>query len=282
MDRNLVFCALALSACGALGWLFGALPARAVSDPSGQKMERRCWRRLWLPLIPSALALALLIGWALQEPGRTDEIVRPLALWTSLPVALVWLRAFWRAWQALRGAERETAAVAVGLWRPRVIISDDFRRAIDERAVAAAEAHEQAHVRHRDPLRVFLAQIATDLQWPARAARDRWQAWATALELARDEEARYAGVRGADLASAIVGAARWRRATAAPRAAAFLTGEENALLRRVHRLLGPLAPPPARARQIWWLAGIALLGLAAGIGIACGDAVVRALPIVRS
>jgi BlaR1 peptidase M56 len=292
MDRNLAFCALALSACGLMTWCFGALgPGRRPVNVSvsGRQMERDGWWRLWLPLGPAALALALLVGWAWQEPARTDEILGPLALLTSLPVALIWARAAWRAFRAARlaggVADRTDAAVAVGLWRPRVIVGAAFRASIDRPALEAAVAHERAHVRHRDPLRLWLAQLATDLQWPAPAAGRRFAAWAAALELARDEEARQHGVRGEDLASAILGAMRLRRAGRTVGATAALTGQEGALLLRVRRLLAPLPLFPsgagARRRDLWLaLAAVAVLAAGAGLGLTHGDAVVRALPIV--
>ena len=289
MNRDVAFCALALSVCGLLTWCFGALPLRAPLDSSGVRMERARWWRLWLPLCPAALALALLAGWAWQEPARTDEILSPLALLTSLPVALVWTRAAWRAWRALgaahRVADRTDAAVAVGLWRPRVIVGAAFRQTIDDRALEAAVAHERAHVRHRDPLRLWLAQIATDLQWPARAASRRLSTWAAALELARDDEAREEGVRGEDLASAIMSALRLRRARVRPGAAACLTGQEGTLLLRLRRLLAPLPASstgaPGRGLGLA-LALAALLLAGATLGLTHGDAVVRALPIVGS
>ncbi|HVR61676.1 MAG TPA: M56 family metallopeptidase [Polyangia bacterium] len=291
MNRDVAFCALALSVCGLLTWCFGALPLRAPVDASGLQMERARWWRLWLPLCPAALALALLAGWAWQEPARTDEIVRPLALLTSVSVALVWARAAWRAWRALgaahRLAARTDAAVAVGLLRPRVVVGAAFRATIDDRALEAAVAHERAHVRHRDPLRLWLAQIATDLQWPAGAAGQRLGAWATALELARDEEARQQGVRGEDLASAIMSALRLRcgRGGSGSGAAACLTGQEGALLVRLRRLLAPLPAPPSGAPERARGLGLALLLAAllvagATVGLTHGDAVVRALPIV--
>jgi hypothetical protein len=285
MDRDLAFCALALTVCGALSLLVGTLRFSTLHDPSGQELERRTWRQLWLPLVPAALSLVLLIGWALQEPQRTDEIVKPLALMTSLPVAIIWLRAAWRAITALRRSDHDLTAMAVGLFRPRIVISEALRRAIDGPALDAALAHEQAHVRHHDPLRVWLAQIATDLQWPARAAGGRMDDWTSALELARDEEARRGGVRGDDLASAIVGAARLQRAAVrGPCAAASLTGQESTLLTRIRRLLRPLAPMPAPARvqRLWLLVVATALGAGGIIGMAYGDAFVRALPIVAS
>ena len=81
------------------------------------------------------------------------------------------------------------SAATVALLRPRVVVCETFGAQLDEHALAAALAHEQAHARHRDPLRIWLAQIVTDLQWPLSGARARFEQWLFALELARDEEA---------------------------------------------------------------------------------------------
>jgi hypothetical protein len=287
MNRELVLGAQIFSVCGALTVAAGL--ARLVAPDgrarSGQNMERTTWHHLWLPLLPAASLLALLLGWALQEPGQTDEPVRPLVLVVALPVALIWGRAIWRALRALRTPPTALVAAAIGLLRPRVVISDRLRGAVDERALRAAEAHERAHVRHHDPLRIWLAQLATDAQWPGRAAAERFERWTAALELARDEEARSDGVPGEDLASVVVSAARLggQGGAGAFGAAALLTGAERALALRVDRLLAPLLPQTTSRRgRLWLVAAVVALGAAAWLGLTDGDLVVRALPIIRT
>src|SRR5262249_36567356 len=142
---------------------------------------------------------------------------------------------------------RETPPIAtVGLVRPRVVVAEDLCDALDPAALTAALAHECVHVRHRDPLRIWLAQIATDLQWPSPSARRRFERWLASLQLARDEEARVGGASGDDLAAAVVAVARmpWHPLGAA---IAGLTGAETSLASRVHRLLAPL--PHDRGRR---------------------------------
>ena len=80
-----------------------------------------------------------------------------------------------------------------------------------------------------------------------------------ALELARDEEARAAGVEGADLADAILATARFNRLSLP---AAALTGEAAALKDRIDRLLAPLKDTPrlqARTRGALPTAALSLL-----------------------
>jgi hypothetical protein len=291
MNRDLVLATLALGSCGATTWLAGWLfrgstrssaRAGAGGERAGQELERLSWRRLWSPLLPAALALALLIGWGLQEPGETDELLRPLAALAIAPFALIWLRAAWRAAWALRRPGRAPVAATAGVLRPRVLLDERLRRDLDDGQLAAVLAHEQAHVRHRDPLRIWLAQVATDLQWPNPGARGRLRDWLTALELARDEEARQAGVAGADLAAAIVAVARFD-GHGNGRALAHLTGAEHELVERVRRLLAPLSATAGAGRRALFASALvvaATLLLALLAGFRFGDSLIRALPII--
>jgi Zn-dependent protease with chaperone function len=283
MNRDLVLATAILALCGSAIWLGGWLPLRfsGRADDSGRASERRTWLALWLPLAPAAIGLAALAGWALQEPHLSDEILRPLTPLLVAPLGWVWLRALWRAGRALARPRVPPLAATLGLLRPRIAIDPRLTRDLDGAAGAAVLAHERAHCLHRDPLRIWLGQIATDLQWPSPRAAARFAAWRQALELARDEEARAEGVEGEDLAAALVGAARLAQGRA-PTLAAPLIDVEQALVLRVGRLLAPLRAPATRH---WWFGlafagSLALLGASAIFGLAHGDLLVRALPIV--
>ena len=237
MSRNLVFAALVLGLCGSAIWVAGWVGGLASSadgprGESGRAAERRSWRRVWSPLVPATVALAALCGWTIQEPRLTDELLRPGALLGLIPLALIWLRAAFRAARALVPPRVAPVAATVGLLRPRVVVDTGLRRCLERLPLDAALAHERAHARHRDPLRLWLAQIATDLQWPNSLAQRRFDDWAETLELARDEEVRAGGVRGEDLAAALVAAVRLAREGVAA-AAARLTGPERALCERI-------------------------------------------------
>jgi beta-lactamase regulating signal transducer with metallopeptidase domain len=129
--------------------------------------------------------------------------------------------------------------------------------------------HEQAHLRRRDPLRIWLAQIVTDLQWPSPRARTRLDTWREWLELACDEAARLDGIDGADLAAALVVAAQQTVASATAMAGMHRSGEN--LARRIARLLveptAELAPSrskPLVAAVLGSIVAALLLGVYGG------------------
>jgi BlaR1 peptidase M56 len=282
MNRDLVLGTLVLAFCGLAIWATGWITGRQSSPPtveSGRTAERHTWRRLWAPLLPAAVMLAALVGWAIQEPSSTDELLRPFAWAFVFPVALIWLRMIIRAALALRAPRILPVAATLGILHPRVVVRSALRRRLDRASFDAAVAHEQAHVRHRDPLRIWLAQIVTDLQWPSAAAAQRFKDWMIALELARDEEARARGVTGEDLAEALIAAVRMARE---PMAAfgAHLTGPERSLAERIHRLLSPLREGPLVRSQLVWFPLLAAMVAAVAFGVARGDLLVRALPLI--
>lgn len=278
MDREFVFTVLMLVLVGSTLLLSAAPPDAA--DPAGdaEERERRCWRRIWAPLIPATVMLAALLGWLVLEPDPAERLPRLLMV-AALPFSAIWARAVWRATAALLTGPSDVAAVTLGMARPRVLISPRFARAVDERALDAACAHEDAHACHRDPLRLWAAQLASDLQWPLPAARARLDRWRRAVELVRDDEARRSGVEGADLAAAILAAVRVQAADARPAAclcdAAFLK-------ERITRLLAPLEPRgAAMAASVRRLRPMSALlvawGLATLLGAQFGESIVRAL-----
>jgi beta-lactamase regulating signal transducer with metallopeptidase domain len=157
------------------------------------------------------------------------------------------------------------------------VFSPRLAKKLDDRQIEAALEHERAHARHWDPLRIWLAQLITDLQWPWPQACERMQRWLIALELARDEEARAAGIEGTDLAEAIIASARFCQ-NANLSAQATLTGRAAALKERIARLLDPPCADsaPAHVRSpLFALLPTSMLALA--VGLIFGERMVRAL-----
>lgn len=278
MDPELVLMVLALAWCTPLLLATSGVLGRLRREHAGMNQESACWWRIWAPVVPAAAAFTLLLGWALQEPEASDEVLHPVVLLWILPGLVIWARALVRAIRALWVRPVEVPAMTVGLLRPRVVIHPGLAEALSPAALRAVREHEEAHARARDPLRIWLAQLATDLQWPFPAAARRLHAWRDALELARDEDARRRGVDGTDLATALIVAARWSAGLPwGPVAAAV--GAGSVLRLRISRLLAPL-PVSSSPDTVGWralaVAGV-LLGCAVA-GVLWGDVLITDLP----
>jgi len=291
MERETLLTILLLLLGGLAAQPLAPWPHRARSDQVPQLAERRAWLQLWLPIVPALVVAAGLCGWALQEsdPVR-DRFDHGMVVTACLPFGVIALRAALRAAWALVREPAELPICTAGLLRPRAVFSPFLARTLEECQIRAAWEHEQAHVRHRDPLRIWLAQIATDLQWPWPWARKRFHTWLEALEYARDDEARSRGVSGVDLAAAILVTARQSSSTRQPygarRAAAgdaTLLGDARLLQARIARLLAP--SPDAGARRARprlgdpRAAGVlaAMLAIACTLGAVYGEWILHAL-----
>jgi hypothetical protein len=248
--------------------LIGAwLSTRSRAKP-GFELERAAWLRLWWPLTPALIVAAWLCGWALSQPDPVPARVGPLLFIVCAPFVLIGIRAVLRAGWSLLSSPDEFGIATVGLIRPHIVFSPELARLLDERAVQAALAHERAHVRHLDPLRIWIAQFVTDLQWPWASAQRRFEMWLAALEHARDDEARAEGIEGADLAAALVASVRFHRNVTGG-AYASLIGDRSALEERVARLLKPVASAP-RDRMPTTLQVASFLSLALIAALALG------------
>jgi hypothetical protein len=266
-----VFASLIFQGLLPLGLLLArAAAAGDAASSSGAELERVAARALWLPLLPVALGVSAVVGWVIVEPPVAERLPVFVML-LATPALLVAVRAFARAVKALFPPPVETAAT-LGLVAPRVVVAPAFVCSLDDRVRHAVIAHELAHARHRDPLRLWIAHFVADLQWPAPSARTRLERWREALELARDEEAR-AHVQGADLAAGVLSAVRVGCSNSFTVAGVVAPAP---LRRRIERLLAPLpSPEPVRARpwsQLWF---IAALVLALQSGMRWGEAVVQ-------
>lgn len=274
MDREVVLGFLIASGLATLLPLVAVWTQRPAPSECAWRWERRCWRRLWFPFLPPAVFLAVLLGWAAREPENAEPVPVHLAV-LAVPSLAVALRALARLLVASRRTQSPLAGT-LGLMRPRTVLDERLVRLLDPAELAAVLEHERAHRKHRDPLRILTARLATDLQWPLRTATDRFQCWLAALETARDEEARLRGIDGADLASAILVVTRLGH-LGALNGAAGLANEAD-LSQRLRRLLNPLShdshPLPSPLR---YLTLIPALLTALAIGVFHGETIVRSL-----
>lgn len=277
MDPEVILVLLLLLTAAPAAVLVGcSMRAEVVLRPSAREMERSCWNRIWNPLLPALAVACVMVGWAIAEPVPADETVTWLAFLAASPFALVWCRALSRAaWWTWR-RPHEPLAATVGLLRPTILLSPVLRAGLDRDALEAVRKHEEAHAVHRDPMRIWLAQLATDLQWPSPAAVGRLRTWRRALEMARDEEVRQAGTNGLALAAGILDVVRIMKGAAGP--VAPLIDDERSLRERIERLIAPPVEDHqftrSARRWTWVLAGLATALVA---GIEFGDPVVAAL-----
>ena len=284
MERESLLTVLMILLGGAALQVIGAwLSTRSRMTP-GFERERAAWWRMWWPLTPALLVAAWLCGWALSQPDPVPDRVGPLVFIVCAPFVLIVMRAIVRAgWSLLVGPEQFGVAT-VGLIRPQIVFAPELARLLDDRAIQAALAHERAHVRHRDPMRIWIAQFVTDLQWPWTSAQKRFERWLAALERARDDEARAEGIEGADLAAALVASVRFHRdkANTAGHAGvcARLDGDRSVLEERVARLLQPLGGEPKDSApttlQVAFLLSLALV-TAVVLGVVYGERFVGTL-----
>ena len=278
MDRELVLAGLVIATVGLTLLVAGLWSPSVKALMSARQWERASWRALWSPLVPAVVMVSVLVGWALVEPAESDELLPSSVLIVSAVFIGLWLRATLRACVALR-ANVPRVAGTVGLWRTRIVLSEDLVAALDADALAAVKAHEAAHMRHRDPLRIWLAQLITDLQWPRPAAQRRFDRWRHVLELARDEEARLSGIDGADLAAGILLAARLHTSCAS---GASLIDSQIGLQERIDRLLAPVPTEDDLATRSSSLAlfPVSLIGVCSGVrfGETLVQLIVKSLP----
>ena len=276
MDRELLLLALLCLVPGplAIGVGFLRFPLQRTSSISASRLEGRTWRALWYPLLPAILSFAAILGWVSREPANA-EALPALVILAGVPSAMLLLRVILFAAQTARYKATNKATGTVGILRPRILIADDLRNILDARAFLAVIAHERAHSRHRDPLRLWLSRIVTELQGRSAAAVARYDEWRHVVELARDEEARRSGISGDDLAAAVLEAAKLA-AVPSPSLVSLLSS--NRLQERIDALLRPLSPLdplPAWRSSLRSIAVTMLLVGCAAAGSAWGELLVR-------
>ncbi|HEY7374661.1 MAG TPA: M48 family metalloprotease [Polyangia bacterium] len=259
MSRDAVVFCILIALATATMWC-SSLLARRDDGRDVTAAEPLVWARLWRPLIAPLYVLAAIFGWAVMDPDDCERVGISVGFLAAAGVILV-LRAAIRAHRAAWSRDTVLAGT-VGILRPSIRVSPEVSSRLDEPALRALLAHEEAHARHRDPVRQLCAQVVTDLQWPFPGARRRLLAWRQALEIARDDEALETGVDGPDLAHAIVTCARLARGRdrgGVDPAVARAMGVGEALTNRVRRLLSRPLPAPRPQRRS------ATFGLAAGL-----------------
>jgi hypothetical protein len=245
-----------------------------------------------LPAIGSASLLfgIILPAFFVFEPRATTERVGPaLLVFVATAAAFIasglsrviasWreTRRFERAWKAagvesaypgvpVRAYRVRSAlplAALVGVFRPRLFVSDSLLDALSAGERQAVLDHEAGHLRSRDNLKRTLMRFAPDGLAISSAGREIEAAWAIAAEEDADDHA--AGpdrVHSLDLGSALLKASRLAPIPSGV-ASSFCDGAPIA--QRVERLLGD--PPdrrgPLMTRSARWACVLTVLVAAA-------------------
>lgn len=155
---------------------------------------------------------------------------------------------------------------ATGLLRRRILLSASLSEVLSPGELRSALAHEEAHLRRRDPLVGGLLAVA-GLLVPPFLARLLLDTWRLAAEEACDAEAAYRVGDGGLVAEALLKFARLRL-RAARMAGQMSAFGELALERRVRLLLDDKAGASASA----WALGVGGLVGAAGLFLALDHA----------
>jgi hypothetical protein len=243
---------------------------------------------LALRLLPVAGALLFVLTVVLpaflsHEPYQDREMVGPWVLLLAALAVLTLGHGFGRGWRAWRGARALLRACGpakrcvvenghrvqvvdiaqpligvIGGWRPQLVTAERVICACSPGEFHQVIAHEAAHLRARDNLKLLLLLACPDaLAWtPLGAAlAERWR---TEAEFAADQRASGDDpLQRVELASALVKVARLSGAGAAARNALTMAVALDDVEGRVRQLLSPAGIPAARMTRT--LASLALL-----------------------
>lgn len=148
---------------------------------------------------------------------------------------------------------------ATGVVHRRILVSAGLEAALSPETLAAALAHEEAHLRRRDPL-VGLLLSAAGLFAPPPFARLALDGFRRAAEEACDAEAVRAVGDGATVAEALVQVAALQRRAPAALGGAAAFGQ-LALERRVRLLLEAPSPASGASHALWLSTALVVLAL---------------------
>jgi beta-lactamase regulating signal transducer with metallopeptidase domain len=191
------------------------------------------------PLVLACLAAFGLVlpAFLIFEPRSTGEIMNGRLLGLALAggaIGMVMLARAVRAWRATARIERQWRAVShelrvegcqapvhrvdgdfpfvivAGLLRPRIFIGRSIMGTLSADELSAALAHENAHVESFDNFKQLLLKITRPPSWLGRFSINE-TTWASASEVAADEQTLTSGISALDLSAALIKVGRFRR-----------------------------------------------------------------------
>jgi len=223
---------------------------------------------LSLRLLPAALAAFTVAAICVPSFVRFEQRDEPeevgmLCLLLVMFTAAVFAHSIFRTAMAWRRSVNAFSVLAlVGIWRPRIVMSDEAREILSPKELDMALLHERAHASSRDNLKRFLI-FFTPGAFPRFSSLE--QAWKRFAEWAADDRATAGNPEcSVSLAGALVQIAKLGKiGEPAPLATPFLA-EVSDLEVRVDRLLNPA---PAAPYAYGSLAPITLLALVLGASL---------------
>ncbi|HVF55251.1 MAG TPA: M48 family metalloprotease [Pyrinomonadaceae bacterium] len=239
---------------------------------SARARARLVFALRFIPLVVSVLVTFTLVvpAYVVHEPPASGEVPSiKLAVVALLSACGICFSA-WRAVASWRATRRLTSlwmrqgvpvgvagnsipayriahpfplVAVVGAFKPRLFIANQVFETLDEDEIAAAVAHETAHVAAHDNLKRTLLNFCRDVMLTIPCARTLDDAWSVESEAAADERAASAGAFSAlTLAGALVKIARMAPAGMKPfmPVGSYIAGDAGCVERRV-RLLTRIA-----------------------------------------
>jgi Zn-dependent protease with chaperone function len=202
----LLFAMIALAGAGAVSLGLGLAVDDVRLTDSPAAVAAACWRFVFptvsarTPLVLALGSLGIAVIMRGVSSGARQARSSHRLLRRQQPVRA--LRIAEHRAIVLRGSSVQ--AFTGGLLRPRVYLSEGALARLDGEQLTAVVAHEAHHARRRDPLRLFLARVATDALFFLPVLVPLRESLATQTELAADAAAVHAGGGARPLARALL------------------------------------------------------------------------------
>ena len=229
---------------------FVLLEPRAIEEPLGG-----------IPLTLGVFGIALGIYGVANALLALLRASQTISTWTrgassTKPEASASLR----VWRIIRAIPPMTA---VGIVRPRVLLSGAGEAALSRNEMRMALNHEIAHIQRRDNLRKLMLKLVA---FPG--LRSLETAWLEATEMAADDAAVSTAGEALDLAAALIKLSKLGTTEASDLTAAIVSGPASMISARVERLLTWSAPRRQPLRPSHWYVLAAPLATVATLAIA--------------
>jgi len=207
------------------------------------------------PLLLGSCGAGVVLAGGIHIVRAMWRVSRTVSAWTSRSEPIL-SRAPLRVLRIFRAIPPMTA---IGIVRPRILVSSSAEFLLAERELRAAMNHEVEHVRRRDNLRKLLLQFVA---FPGMRALEA--AWLEATEMAADDAAVNNASEALDLAAALIKLSRLP-AEPGPDLSAALVRSPGAIMNaRIERLLAwsDRRVSSSRALLPWYGAAVAASSVA--------------------